>query len=181
MRDNTFDISVIICAYTEQRWEDLLAAVDSVRKQTLRANEIIVVIDHNTQLLRRVQEHLPDVLAVENKEQRGLSGARNSGIAKAHSSLLAFLDDDAIATPDWLKLLQAELEDPEVLGIGGAVVPLWLEQRGRWFPDEFLWVVGCTYLGMPQTGQSIRNPIGANMAIRREVFAGIGGFTNDIG
>jgi glucosyl-dolichyl phosphate glucuronosyltransferase len=181
MSGKTCDVSVIICAYTEQRWEDLLAAVDSVCKQTLPANEIIVVIDHNPQLLRRVQEHLPDVIAIENKEQRGLSGARNSGIARAQSSLMAFLDDDAIATPDWLHLLQADLEDPQVLGIGGAVIPRWLQPRTSWFPDEFLWVIGCTYLGMPQTGSSIRNPIGANMAIRREVFYSVGGFRNAIG
>src|SRR5437762_9220977 len=163
MSRKTCDISVIICTYTERRWEDLLAAVDSVRKQTLAANEIIVVVDHNPQMIRRVQEYLSDVIAIENKEQRGLSGARNSGIARAQGSLIAFLDDDASATLDWLRLLQADLEDPQVLGIGGAVIPLWLQARASWFPDEFLWVVGCTYPGMPQTGSSIRNPIGANM------------------
>lgn len=181
MSRKTCDISVIICTYTERRWEDLLAAVDSVRKQTLAANEIIVVVDHNPQMLRRVQEYLSDVIAIENKEQRGLSGARNSGIARAQGSLIAFLDDDASATLDWLRLLQADLEDPQVLGIGGAVIPLWLQARASWFPDEFLWVVGCTYPGMPQTGSSIRNPIGANMTIRREVFYSVGGFINAIG
>lgn len=174
-------ISVIICCYTEQRWEDLLAAVASVRKQTLRASEIIVVVDHNPLLLQRVQEYLPDVIAMENKGPRGLSGARNSGIARARGSLVAFLDDDAIAMPDWLKLLQEDLRNPQVLGTGGAVLPLWSQQRAAWFPEEFLWVVGCTYRGMPQTSSSIRNPIGANMAFRREVFDGVGGFLSEIG
>ena len=152
-----------------------------MHKQTLPADEIIIVVDHNSHLLRRVQEYLPDVIAIENKEQRGLSGARNSGIAIAQSSLIAFLDDDTIAMPAWLKQLHDDLEDPEVLGIGGSVIPLWLEQRASWFPDEFLWVVGCTYRGMPQTDSSIRNPIGANMAIRREAFNDVGGFLNEIG
>src|SRR5436305_5894428 len=174
-------ISVIICCYTEQRWEDLLAAVASVRRQTLRASEIIVVVDHNPLLLRRVQEYLPDVVPMENKGSRGLSGARNSGIARARGSLIAFLDDDAVAMPDWLQLLQEDLRNPQVLGTGGAVLPLWSQQRATWFPEEFLWVVGCTYRGMPQTGSSIRNPIGANMAFRREVFDCIGGFLSEIG
>ena len=181
MKEMVNTISVIICGYTEQRWEDLLAAVDSVRQQTLPADEIIIVIDHNPSLLRRVQEHILDVIVIENKEKRGLSGARNSGIARAQGSLIAFLDDDAIATPDWLKLLQEGLLDPQILGVGGSVIPLWPEQRANWFPEEFLWVVGCTYRGMPQSGGRIRNPIGANMAFRREVFEGVGGFLSNIG
>jgi glycosyltransferase involved in cell wall biosynthesis len=95
-----YNISVIICAYTEDRWNDLVAAVESVRQQTLPPREIIIVIDHNPGLLKRVQEHLPDVVAVENTETRGLRSARNSGIGVAQSQIIAFLDDDAVATPD---------------------------------------------------------------------------------
>src|SRR5712691_5489574 len=103
----TYDISVVICAYTEKRWEDLVAAVESVRKQTLTAAEIIIVIDHNPSLLLRVRENLPGVLAVENSEAKGLSGRRNSGAAVAQGTILAFLDDDAIAWPDWIENLSA--------------------------------------------------------------------------
>lgn len=61
-------ISVIICSYTEQRWDDLLAIVNSVRQQTLPANEIIIVIDHNPNLLRQAQEHFPEMAVIENQE-----------------------------------------------------------------------------------------------------------------
>jgi GT2 family glycosyltransferase len=172
---------VIICAYTQERWDDLVAAVASVRQQTLPASEIIIVIDHNPQLLKRVQSHISDVIAVENKDIRGLSGARNSGIAVAKGDLVVFLDDDAVATPKWLQFLSEAFFDPQVLGAGGPVLPLWLDKEPAWFPEEFHWVVGCTYRGMPQSCQFIRNPIGANMAFRREVFATVGGFRNGIG
>jgi GT2 family glycosyltransferase len=175
------DFSVIICAYTENRWDDLIAAVESVQQQTLAPREIIVVIDHNPGLLKRVQEQVSGVVVVENTEARGLSGARNSGVAVAKSRMIAFLDDDAIATSDWLMLLSEGFTDPHMLGIGGTVIPLWLDKPPAWLPEEFYWVVGCSYRGMPQTIQVVRNPIGANMAFRREVFGTVGGFRSGIG
>src|SRR5207302_3102910 len=100
-----YDISVIICAYTEDRWNDLLAAIGSVQRQTFLPREVIVVIDHNPALLERVREQVPGVVTVENTEVRGLRGARNSGIAVAQGEITAFLDDDAVATPNWLAFL----------------------------------------------------------------------------
>src|SRR5579864_2177523 len=110
------DFSVIICAYTEDRWDDLIASVESVKLQTLPPREIIVVIDHNPGLLKRVQEQVPGVVVVENTQAHGLSGARNSGIAVAQSRIVAFLDDDAMAIPGWLMSLSEAFTDPQVLG-----------------------------------------------------------------
>ncbi len=181
MSQTTYDISVIICAYTEDRWDALVAAVESVQQQTLPPREIIIVIDRNLDLLKRVQEQIQGLVVVENTQAHGLSGARNSGIAVAKSQFIAFLDDDAIAAPDWLMVLSEKFTDPRVLGIGGTVTPLWLGKVPLWLPEEFNWVVGCTYRGMPETVQTIRNPVGANMAFRREVFDNVGGFRNGIG
>jgi GT2 family glycosyltransferase len=170
------DISVVICAYTEDRWEELLAAVQSVRSQSVQPAEIIVVADHNRTLLERLRRELPDIGAVENREPQGLGGARNSGVAVSQGSVIAFLDDDATASPGWLAEFQRAYEDDDVLGVGGSIEPLWSNGRPRWFPDEFDWVVGCTYRGMPESPASVRNLIGCNMSYRREVFETLGGF-----
>jgi len=175
------DISVVICAYTEDRWNDLVAAVESVRRQTLPAREILVVVDYNPDLLKKVQEQISGVVAVENREARGVSGARNSGIALARGRIIAFLDDDAIAAPDWLLVLTEGFTNPQVTATGGAVTPLWLNKAPAWFPEEFYWVVGCTYRGMPRSATAVRNLVGANMSFRREVFDCLDGFRNDIG
>lgn len=180
--ENVPSISVIICAHTLDRWQDLTEAVASLQQQTLVPQEIIVVIDHNPDLFARAQKHIPGVIAVENKGTRGLSGARNTGIACAQGQILAFLDDDAIATPNWLaSLTQRYTQDPHLLGTGGTVTPQWEKARPAWFPEEFDWVVGCSYRGLPQSDRPIRNPIGANMSLRREIFTHVGGFRSDIG
>jgi GT2 family glycosyltransferase len=174
-------ISVVICAYTQRRWDELVAAVASVRHQTPPAAQIIVSVDHNDALLERVSHDLPGVVVTANQERRGLSGARNSGAACATGEVVAFLDDDAVAGPDWLAWLGAGYERPEVLGVGGAIEPLWAAGRPRCFPEEFDWVVGCTYRGMPEEPAPVRNLIGANMSFRRDALRLLGGFDGGIG
>jgi glucosyl-dolichyl phosphate glucuronosyltransferase len=181
MKQVSRDISAIICTYTEQRWDMLLAAVNSVRAQSLQPREIILVVDYNPALLARAVEQFPDVVVVENRETRGLSGARNSGVAVAQGALLAFLDDDATAEPMWLVSLVECCDDPVVLGAGTKVSPVWETRRPAWFPEEFYWVVGCTYRGLPHTTATIRNLFGGSMCLRREIFTEVGGFSDNVG
>ncbi|MEY9930237.1 O-antigen/teichoic acid export membrane protein/GT2 family glycosyltransferase [Catenulispora sp. GP43] len=171
-------VSVIICAYTLDRWDDMLAAVGSVRHQTVRPDEIVLVIDHCPELLKRAQEEIGGIRVVPNQCLRGLSGARNTGIRTASHDVLAFLDDDAVADPDWLERLLASYENESVLGVGGLVTPRWDAERPAWFAREFDWVVGCSYRGMQIP---VRNFIGANMSFRRDVAVRLGGFRTDLG
>lgn len=177
----SLDVSVVICAYTEARWDDLQEAVSSVQRQSLPPIEIILVVDHNNALLRRARAEMPGVIVLENQEQQGLSGARNTGVRAARGLLIAFLDDDAVAEPDWLQLLAHACEDPDVLGCGGLIEPVWRAGRPSWFPEEFNWVVGCSYRGLPRTRSVVRNLIGSSMCIRRKVIESVGGFRSDVG
>jgi glycogen synthase len=179
--DRTRDVSVVICTYTAQRGELLAAAIESVRRQTLPPREIVVVVDHDPGLLRRARERWPEVVAVENAGAPGLSGARTTGVAAARGTLVAFLDDDAVAAPDWLERIIEPYANPAVVGVGGEVAPRWPGSRPRWFPPEFDWVVGCTYRGMPVRTQEVRNVIGANMSFRRDVLLAVGGFRPGLG
>jgi GT2 family glycosyltransferase len=203
--------SVIVCAYTEERWQDLLEAVDSVKAQVGGPCELIVVIDHNPALYQRASQSFADldfkakvfkakdfeakdfeakdfeakvfedVRVLENAQERGLSGARNTGIAAAKGEIVVFMDEDAAAEPGWLDCLLSAYRGPAVLGVGGAIEPWWQGPRPAWFPAEFLWVVGCTYKGMPEHTAPVRNLIGANMSMRRALFEQVGGFVNGMG
>lgn len=174
-------VSVVVCTYTSARWDDLLAAVASIRAQACAAHEIIVVVDHNPTLLARVRDALPDVRAVPNAGPQGLSGSRNCGLAVASGEVVAFLDDDAVAPVGWLRQLGAAYQHEDIVGVGGAARPVWATARPAWLPPEFDWVVGCTYLGMPERPAPVRNFLGCNMSFRRQVATRLGGFTSQLG
>jgi O-antigen biosynthesis protein len=173
--------SVVICAYTERRWEDIVAAVASIRAQTRPPVRTILVVDHNPSLLARACAAFPELVVIRNSGPRGLSGARNTGVSHAIGDVVAFLDDDAWAQPDWLERLAAGYRNPSVVGVGGTVRPVWPGQRPPWLPPEFDWVVGCTFVGMPTAPAPVRNLIGANMSFRREALDTVGGFTDGLG
>lgn len=174
-------VSVVVCAYTLDRWDDLVAAVTSLQRQSRPPAEIIVVSDHNPHLFERAMAAWPHLTVLENEERQGLSGARNTGVRATKGDIIAFVDDDAAAEPDWLERLATAYDDSDVLGVGGAILPRWETRRPAWFPEEFDWVVGCTYKGMPTTRSRQRNLIGANMSFRRELFDVVGNFQTDMG
>lgn len=174
-------LSVVICAYTLDRWDDVRAAVGSVLDQDPPADEVVLVVDHNQALQERAERELSGVRVVPNEERRGLSGGRNTGVAVSHGDVVAFLDDDATAEPSWIRRLLAPYDDPRVVGVGGLVRPLWSTGRPVWFPPEFDWVVGCSYRGQPERAAPVRNFIGANMSFRRTELLAVGGFLDALG
>ncbi|MCW2686213.1 MAG: putative glycosyltransferase [Mycobacterium sp.] len=172
-------LGVVICAYTLDRWDDVLAAVRSVRNQTTAPQEIVVVVDHNPDLYGRLRTALPDVTVVENRKQRGLSGGKDTGVEVTSTDVVTFLDDDAVAHPDWLGHFRDAYTDESIVGVGGTTLPRWESARPRWFPEEFDWVTGCTFTG--REPGPVRNLLGGNASFRREVFSVAGGFPSHIG
>lgn len=189
--------TVVICAYTDERWDDIVAAVGSVAAQDVAAAETLVVVDHNPALLGRAEQAFGSgaVRVLPNAHKQGLSGARNTAIAEAAGDVVVFLDDDATARPGWLAALLAPYADPTVAAVGGVAHPRWPAKgfgaRPPLLPGssprdgdatgELDWIVGCTYTGQPTERGEVRNLMGCNMSFRREVFSRVGGFAEDIG
>ena len=187
-RSGALRTSVVICAYTVDRWGQLQDAVSSVLAQRLPVEEVIVVIDHNAELLdlatarwTALNEDGPVVRVIASRGARGLSGARNSGVAAAAGEIVAFLDDDARADAAWSEWLLSPYADPSVIATGGAAEAALEAPRPSWWPREFDWIVGCSYTGLPAGRAAVRNLIGANMSARRAVIVDVGGFPENVG
>ena len=178
------DMSVVVCTYDEERRPLLECALEALKHQVQPPAAVIVVVDHNPPLLGRLQADHPQLTVVPNDRKRGLSGARNCGLALTATPVVAFLDDDAVPEPDWVGRLAVAYragDGQRVLGVGGAIIPHWAVRRPSWFPAEFDWVVGCTYKGAPTSPAPVRNMLGANMSFRAEELRCIGGFHDGIG
>lgn len=193
-------VTVVVCAYTERRWTDLISGVTEAGRQlgdlvaagrvSESGSEVLVVIDHNTALLDRAHRELGHCArVVPNGRRQGLSGARNTAVTESRATILVFLDDDACPRPGWLAALLEPYADATVVAVGGKAVPSFppsgrpaqLPAATSDAPGEFDWVIGCTYAGQPEELSRVRNLMGCNMSFRREVFERVGGFAEDLG
>lgn len=168
--------SVVVPAWNFERRAELAKCVAAIGAQSAPPLETIVVSDHNPELSAWARAELPGAIVVENQHERGVVGGRNTGGAAASGEIIVFTDDDTEAEPDWLERLLQPFADPSVVAVGGALEPNFLGPEPRWLPLEFFWIFGCSYAGLPAGLAPIRNPIAANMAIRRQAFERIGGF-----
>lgn len=175
--------SVVICAYTLDRWDLLKESVASAEGQLVRPNEILVCIDHNPELSALAQQAWssnPVVRVIDNRFPGRLGSARNSAMEVVVGDVVAFLDDDARADSDWLTRLEAIYShSPDVQAVGGGPKPRYEVPRPSWFPFEFDWVFGCAYRGLPSERAATGRLIGASMSARRRAILKVGGFYSD--
>jgi GT2 family glycosyltransferase len=175
------DAAVVIATYDLRRWPLLAAAVESLLSEPDQPNRVIICVDHNEELCERIRVTWPQVTTVQNTRRRGASGTRNTGAELAETPFIAFMDDDIRIQEGWLSRLLEPFVDPAVVGTGGGVVARWQSGRPIWFPEEFDWVVGASYRGMPTIQSAIRNVWSENMAVRTEVFRAVDGFRSEFG
>lgn len=172
---------MVVCAHTLDRLRHIGEMVSSVRAQTYPAASLTIVCDHSEALYRMLKSEFHTIQVVRNEFEKGLSGARNTGVKKARGDVVAFLDDDAAADPGWLEQIADAYQDPAVMAVGGSIAPSWTTRRPKWFPREFDWVNGCSYIGLPRTRATVRNLIGCNMSVRRSILEATGGFRTGLG
>jgi glycosyltransferase involved in cell wall biosynthesis len=169
--EEPFTVSVVICCHDTERIADIREVLASVRRQSVRPNEIVLVVDHNEQLYRELLAQDGITRVFLNARVKGLSATRNVGVSVATSKVVAFIDDDAVAKDGWLsQLLRPFTLDPDVVAVGGKEVPSWMCQRPIWWANELDWVVGGTYAGFQREAGEVRNVHGGNMAFRRSIL-----------
>jgi glucosyl-dolichyl phosphate glucuronosyltransferase len=178
-------LSVIIA--THGRAPLLIECVESVSRTARRDYEILAIDqDPNGETGELLKKKFPgrDEIRYFIVPNAGAARARNFGLEQARGEIVAFIDDDAIAADGWLDTIRDEFASNagDVHFLAGRVEPLWTAGRPHWLPPcrEFLY--GLYDIGeerrlMPEHDQ----PITANMAGRRAMFVGLGGFDERLG
>ena len=174
-------ISVVICAYTEERLELIAAGIESLRGPDRR----------------------PARAGAGDRPLAGAGGeCRGAGLRPWSSPTASSRGSPAPATPASPSAAarsspsSTTTPPPAPTGSSGSapptptrtcsapaarVRPIWETGEPSWFPAEFDWVVGCTHSGMPGERQAVRNLVGANMSFRREALLEAGGFRHELG
>jgi glycosyltransferase involved in cell wall biosynthesis len=173
-------VSVVVCTFSKERATQVMDCLASVKRQMLKPYEIILVLDPDLDL-GSYSSRVPSGVSIIKAKSRGLSNARNAGVEAVKGDIIAFIDDDATADGNWLSNLAKNFHDGMVAGAGGYVKAVWENGRPAWFPEELDWVVGCSHRGGPSERRYVRNPVGCNMAFRKQVFRKIGLFRSGIG
>jgi GT2 family glycosyltransferase len=177
-------VSVVVCTYSPERFEDFVEAVESLRNQTYSPIEIVLVIDGNEDIFEdaKAQFDDDDTISIHcNDGNRGLSYSRTRGVESATGDVIAFMDDDAVAEPDWIEELVRGYEETDAIAVGGRMVPEWVAGKPDHLPEEFSWLVGANYEPRLEPWTEVRNTLGSNMSFRREVFDELGGFDEQVG
>ncbi|MBE9009679.1 glycosyltransferase family 2 protein [Pseudanabaenaceae cyanobacterium LEGE 13415] len=179
-------ISAIICTHNRGRYLGL--AIESLLAQDFPDFEIIVVDNASTDQTRSIVEsRLKDErLRYVYESELGLSVARNTGAKIAYGEILAYLDDDAIASPHWLKTIYAAYrENPRLAIAGGKVTLIWTDgmTAPEWLSDGLAgnlgaYDLGDTVINIDRPGLT---PRGLNYSIRKSFLNQIGGFDPNLG
>jgi glycosyltransferase involved in cell wall biosynthesis len=143
-----------------------------------------LVVDGHRRLHQELSERYGDeerVIITANEANEGISYSRTRGAEVASGAVVAFIDDDAVAMPEWIEQHVTMYADESVMGVAGPVEPQWVDSKPRFFPDEFYWLVGCTEPGFASHGDRIRNGYGSNVSYRREAFLAVGGYDSATG
>lgn len=184
-------LSVIIP--TRNRVKHLSNALKSLTKQTypVKMFEVLVIdngsMDSTSEMCRSLRDRMPQ-LQYFYVEKPGLHVGRHLGMKKAQSKILVYADDDIEAFPTWLEAIAESFENPEVVLVGGKILPKFSIPPPDWV--LLMW-------GENQKGQKILGNLslldlgddvseidpscvyGCNFSIRKSVLTEAGGFHPD--
>jgi glycosyltransferase involved in cell wall biosynthesis len=169
-----------------ERLRDIFELLDSIKVQTYPNIETLLVVERSKELLNKVnsytaKKNIPNLKVLFNDGEPGASAARNLGIAQTKGDIIAFIDDDAVAYPDWAEKMIETYKDDSVVGVTGPAFPLWQDKPISWFPEEFYWVFSCSAWAEWNELTEVRNVWTMNASSRRNTFVKGGLFSTSIG
>ncbi len=172
--------TVAVC--TRDRTEDLRRCLDALMRMPDDGQQEFIVVDNSpstdaTRLLVRAYDRVHYV----REDRRGLNAARNRALREARHEVVAFIDDDAVPDPAWLRALLLNFDDPLVLCVTGLTMTLELETEAQEWSERYSPFGRGFQRRVFESGQI--NPLavgrvgaGVNMALRRSAVEQVGFF-----
>ncbi|CEJ13140.1 putative glycosyl transferase [bacterium YEK0313] len=180
-------LSVVVATY--QRYRDLPRAIASLLAQDLARGSLDIIVVDNSPDAARARAFADRYAGIDGltylvEARPGLSNARNVGLERSRAPIVAFIDDDAVAAPDWARQIDRAfgLSDQRVAAVGGRVLPRFVSARPAWLADELM-----GYLSIIDWKGGLRELArhewiaGCNMAFRRDRLVDAGGFPLQLG
>jgi glycosyltransferase involved in cell wall biosynthesis len=176
-------LSIVICSYNRASY--ISDALDSLYTQIagLNAFEAIIVDNNSTDNTAEVfsqwrSSHTNGSFTYITETNQGASFARNTGAAVAKGQWLCFMDDDAVATPDYVENILKHIEaKPDAVGFGGRIIPKYIPSEPKWMSYYVSSLVGnFDYAPTACAFENGKYPLESNMIVRKDVYDRIGGF-----
>jgi GT2 family glycosyltransferase len=173
-------VSMTIVVCTHERPDDLTRCLESLTEARQEGHEILVVDNApSSGRTEAAASHFEVRYVVE--PHRGLNRARNRALRESTREVIAFVDDDVVASPNWAAAMSLSFGDATVACVTGLVLPLELETAGQ---EQFeLYSQPFRRLEPREYTRDVFAPsasaivgVGANMAFVRDRLLAIGGF-----
>ncbi len=180
-------LSIVICSYNRAKY--IGDALDSLYNQTSSLSEFeVLLVDNNSTdgtpgIYKTWREHNPDGnFQYLSEHRQGASFARNTGAIHAKTEWLCFMDDDAVAFPDFVaNIIKHTEEKPTIVGFGGKIIPKYIPEKPVWMSYYVSSLVGnFDYSPIPCAFKKGKYPLESNMIIKKSVFDQIGGFNTTL-
>ncbi len=178
-------IEIIICTYNRcEELKDVLKSLLCLNGKD-EMDHRITIVDNNSSdntkgVVREFQKISDQKIHYIFEPEQGQAAARNRGIKETDGDVIAFIDDDAIASKNWLKVIYKKFLNSDIDCLTGKVIPLWSCKIPRWYHPRMRGVIVDVDRGDDTFVLKKLMPA-VNMAVRRFVFEEYGGFRLDRG
>ncbi len=181
--DHPPTVSVVVATYN--RADFLARTLRSLLRQTIPHGDFeIIVVDNNStdgtrELVAKYCSRHSSIRYMWEPNQ-GVSWSRNQGLRAAKASIVAFIDDDAVAADDWLAnaLHCFGSVEPRPQIVGGAIHAFFLGRRPSWVWNGFMSCTWGDHRRFLSPGECF---YGSNMFLRPQALPAVGGFSTSLG
>ncbi len=175
-------VSIVICTYNREVF--LEEALESLQRQTAAPElfEVIVVNNNSTDRTQVIAERFARAcpnFRVLAEPRVGLSHARNRGWRMAQADWVAYMDDDAVAYPDFVEHMVATTREQDWDCFGGVFLPVYKDPKPVWYLDEYNANEDKLAAAGPLPDHLFAE--GMNVVFRKSALEAVGGFSPTVG